>query len=65
MAHFLCIENGQSKRMENNHCCWVCKAAESPQSQDSMVQWVECDQCVRWHHPECLGTTSDDVNNDR
>ena len=55
----------KSTRVENNHYCWVCKAAESPQSQNSMVQWVECDQCVRWYHPECLGTTIDDVNNDR
>ena len=58
----------KQQKEENNHYCWVCKQAESPRKEksgDSIIQWVECDKCVRWYHPECLDTTIEDVENDR
>ena len=29
------------------------------------TDWVDCDNCMRWYHPECLGTSLKDIASDR
>ena len=33
----------------------LCQQADDP---DAPRDWVQCDKCAQWFHPECVGTTA-------
>ncbi|XP_019720914.1 uncharacterized protein LOC109513132 [Hippocampus comes] len=41
--------------------CAMCSLGKPPGAGPPLINWIQCDECERWYHEQCLGMTVDDL----
>ena len=58
------IKTGQKRaKRETVYKCKICKLADPVDAEGDTI-WVQCETCERWYHPDCVGLTQQEVDDD-
>ena len=50
-------------KRQKSYICSVCKLAD-PVDGEGNTMWVQCEICDVWYHPECVGLSADDLDDE-
>ena len=53
----------EKRGKKQNYLCNICKLAD-PVDGEGDTTWVQCELCDVWYHPECVGLTAEDLDDE-